>query len=313
MSHCILNLLPIQGGEASAFEAIAPEATHLYAKRSTVTAAQLAQATIVLGGPTPKDLSNVPNLQWFHTQWAGMDEYLGTVPFPKGCRISNSTGTNAQSVSEHMLAALLSLCRCIPQIRDYQNQQKWVNIGDCRTISGATVLVVGAGNIGRRFGKLCQSMGAHTLGLQRTPSAALEGFHSVHTMDELDALLPTADVVALCLPATPQTDNLMSAHRFSLMQEGSIFLNAGRGNSVDQTALLESLTSGHLWAASIDVTTPEPLPADHPLWRAPNLLLTPHCAGGMRLEVTRQNAIALAQENLRRYLSGAPLINEVHL
>ncbi len=309
MSDIIVNLLPLSPEERTQFETIAPEATHIYARRSTVTPEALSQATVILGWPRVDDLHLAPNLRWLHAMWAGVDEYVGKVAFPQGCRVTGSAGTNAQSVSEHMLACLLALCHRIPEASEGQLRRQWVTIGDYKTIQDATILVVGAGNIGRRFGKLCQGMGGHTVGLQRTPCAQLEGFHEVHTMDRLDELLPTADVVALCLPQTPATDHIMDSRRFPLMKEGAIFLNAGRGNAVEQPALIAALEGGGLWGAALDVTDPEPLPAEHPLWTAPNLLLTPHCAGGLRLAVTRDNIVALAQDNLRRYLAGEPLLN----
>lgn len=313
MSHYILNLLPLKGDDAQAFEAIVPQATHCYARRSNVTDEMLEQATIILGWPRPQDLSRAKNLRWFHSMFAGLDEYSDGKPYPQGCLMSGSAGANAQGVSQHMLASLLALCRRIPQARDAQLQHQWDYLGAPKTILGATVLVLGAGNIGRHFGKLCQSMGAHTIGFQRTPSNGLDGFHAVETMDKLDSLLPTADVVALCLPRTPETDHIMNRQRFSLMKSDGILLNAGRGNAIDQDALVDALQSGHLWAAALDVTDPEPLPTDHPLWTAPNLLLTPHCAGGVDIEFTRTNVIALALENLRRYMAEEPLLNQVVL
>ncbi len=310
MSHCILNFLPLQEGDAQAFEAIAPQATHLYARRSTVTTSMLAEATIILGAPTPDDLIHAKNLQWLHTMWSGLDEYMGKTASPH-CRMSTSTGANAQAVSEHMLAMLLAVCRRLPQARDGFVAGQWRKLGAPKNICGSTVLILGAGNIGGRFGKLCQALGAHTIGLRRTPCDGLEGFHQMETMDKLDSLLPTVDVVALSLPRTPETDNLLNSQRFALMKEGTVLINAGRGNAIDQAALLEALQKGTLWGAAIDVTEPEPLPQGDPLWSAPNLLLTPHCAGGVDTELTRSNVIRIAQENLRRYLAEEPLLNEV--
>ena len=130
-------------------------------------------------------------------------------------------------------------------------------------------------------------------------------------LEELDSLLPRADVVALTLPHTPQTVGLMDARRIDLMKEDAILISAGRGSVLDQEALARAMQGGKLWGAALDVTVPEPLPADSPLWDIPNLLLTPHVAGGMRLEVTRRTCIQMAQDNLRRYLAGEPLVNRV--
>lgn len=127
----------------------------------------------------------------------------------------------------------------------------------------------------------------------------------------LDRLLPQADVVALTLPHTPETDGLMDRARLARMKEDAVLLSAGRGTVLDQDALVELMNGGHLWGAALDVTTPEPLPEDSPLWDVPNLLLTSHVAGGLRLPVTRENCVRLALENLKRYLAGEPLENVV--
>ncbi len=313
MSDFILNLLPSTPEENAQLEAIAPQATHIQARRTNLTPELLSQATVILGWPRVSDLQSAPNLRWFHSMWAGLDEYQGKITLSQGCLVSGGAGTNAQAVSEHMLASLLALFRHIPKARDYQTQHQWGEIGKMKTLDGSTVLILGAGNIGQRFGKLCQAMGAHTIGLRRTPGTAPQGLHQLHTMDKLEDLLPQADVVALCLPQTNDTNHIINASRLSLMKEDAVLLNAGRGNAIHQPALIDALTQGKLWGAALDVTDPEPLPADDPLWDTPNLLITPHCAGGMRLEITRKNTINLAAENLRRYLTGEPLINQTSL
>ena len=180
-----------------------------------------------------------------------------------------------------------------------------------KTILGGTVLVAGAGHVGSDFARLCQGLGARTIGLKRTVSGPVEGFDEVYPMDELDRLLPQADVVSLVLPHSPQTVRLMDGRRIALMKNDAILLSAGRGSVLDQDALAAAMTAGKLWGAALDVTDPEPLPPDSPLWDVPNLLLTPHVAGGMRLEITRRKCVEMAQENLRRYLAGEKLVNQV--
>ena len=272
MSEYILNLLPLHEGEREEFESIAPGAVHVYAGRSTVTPEQLAAATIIFGWPRPEAMGAAVNLKWFQTMWAGADDYAGKLP--EGVLFTSSSGSNSRSVAEHMLTCLLSLCRCLPAYRDSQRARRWKDEGPMKTILGACVLVVGVG-----------------------------------TMDELDALLPRADVVALVVPHSPETAGLIGADRIALMKDDAILLSAGRGSVLDQAALAEAMGTGKLWGAALDVTTPEPLPAGSPLWELPNLLLTPHVAGGMRLEITRRRCVEMAQENLRRYLAGEELEN----
>ena len=180
-----------------------------------------------------------------------------------------------------------------------------------KCVRGSTVLVVGAGHIGSTFAAMCQGLGAHTLGLKRTVRGTVEGFDQVFPMERLDDLLPQADIVVLVVPHSPQTVGLMNEDRLRRMKEGAILLSAGRGSVLDQDALARVMGEGHLWGAALDVTTPEPLPQDSPLWDIPNLLITPHVAGGMRLEITRRACIEMAQDNLKRYLAGQPLENLV--
>ena len=311
MSDYIINLLPLQGDERAEFEAIAPDATHVYAGRRTVTPEQLAAATVVLGWPRPSDMPKCVNLKWFQTMWAGSDEYAAPGIIPEGAMLTSSSGSNRLSVAEHMLGMLMALCRRLPTYRDSQREHKWEDEGAMKTIFGGTVLVVGAGNIGSTFAGMCKALGAKTVGLKRTVTGPVAGFDEVRTMAELDELLPRADVVALVVPHSPETEGLMNRERIAMMKDDAILLSCGRGTVLDQDALVEAMNGGKLWGAGLDVTVPEPLPADSPLWDIPNLILTPHVAGGMRLEITRRTCIEMAQDNLRRYLAGEPLKNRV--
>ena len=199
MAEYILNLLPVTEEEKAAFQEAAPRAVHVCAGRRTVTAEQLEQATILFGWPRPADLSRAPRLKWFQSMWAGTDEYLAPGVLPEGVVLTSSAGSNSQSVAEHALACLLALCRRLPQCRDQQRERLWTDPGKMKTLSGATVLVAGAGHIGSWFAGLCRGLGAHTVGLKRDVSRPVEGFDRLAVMEELDGLLPQADVVALML------------------------------------------------------------------------------------------------------------------
>lgn len=311
MSEHILNLLPLKEGDREAFEALAPDAVHVYAGRRSVTPQQLEEATIIFGWPRAEELHYAKNLKWLQTMWAGTDEYEGEGILPPGVIMSSSSGSNSLSVAEHMLACVMALCRRLPTYRDSQKQHRWTDEGNMKTIHGGTVLVVGAGHIGSAFAGMCRALGARTVGLKRTVEGPVEGFDRVFPLEKLEELLPQADVVALCLPHNAQSAGLMDERRILLMKDDAILINAGRGTVLDQDALVRVMQSGRLWGAALDVTVPEPLPADSPLWDIPNLLLTPHVGGGMRLEITRKKCIEIALENLRRYLAGEPLVNRV--
>ena len=311
MSEHILNLLPLKEGEREAFEALAPDAVHVYAGRKSVTPQQLEEATIIFGWPKAEQLHYARNLKWLQTMWAGTDEYEGEGILPPGVIMSSSSGSNSLSVAEHMLASVLALCRRLPTYRDSQRMHRWTDEGVMKTIYGGTVLVVGAGHIGSTFAGMCRALGARTIGLKRTVRGPVEGFDQVFPLDQLDELLPQADVVALCLPHNAQSAGLIDQRRIGRMKDDGILVNAGRGSVLDQDALIQAMQGGKLWGAALDVTVPEPLPQDSPLWDIPNLLLTPHVGGGMRLEITRKKCVEIALDNLRRYLAGEPLVNRV--
>lgn len=308
MSEHILNMFPLIPEERPLFEALMPDAVWEYPHRNTVTDEQLSNATIIMGWPKAEELYKAKNLHWLQALWMGVDEFVAPGILPSHVTITSCVGAYRQAVSEHMLATLLSLCRKLPQYRDNQLQHQWKDLGQVRTIRGATVLVVGAGEIGCEFAKLCQHMGAHTVGLKRTVTAPLAGFDELDTMDHLDQRLPQADVVALIVPHTPDTIHLLNAHRISLMKPDAILISDGRGSVLDQDALASAMTSGHLWGAALDVTAPEPLPSGSPLWDIPNLLLTPHVAGGIRMEVSRKSAVDFALSNFSRYVNHEPLL-----
>lgn len=312
MPEVILNMLPLKEEERAAFEAAAPQAIHLYAGRKTVTEEQLAQATVIFGSPKPEDLPKAVNLKWFQSMWAGTDEYTQPNRIPAGAMLTCSSGSNSRSVAEHMLASLLALYRQLPACRDQQKAHVWKDFPKMKTMLGAFVLVVGAGNVGADFAQLCKALGAETtVGVKRSASGPIPGFDRVCTLDQLDELIPQADVVALTLPHSEQTRGIMSRARLEAMKDDAVLLNGGRGTALDQEALVQLMMGGKLWGAALDVTDPEPLPADSPLWDVPNLILTPHVAGGMRLELTRRNCVGQALENLNRYQAGQPLKNVV--
>lgn len=307
MSEHILNMFPINEEEKAQFEALMPDAVWEYPRRSTLTAEQVSKATIILGPPKPSDLVHAKNLHWLQSLWMGVDDYAAPGVLPDSVTITACVGAYRQTVSEHMLTTLLALCRKLPQCRDNQLKHQWVDVKKMRSIRGATILVVGAGVIGGDFARLCKALGAHTVGLKRTVTGPIDGFDELDTMENLDARLPQADVVALILPHAPETVKLMDARRLALMKPDAILLSDGRGTVLDQDALAAAMTGGHLWGAALDVTDPEPLPADSPLWDIPNLLLTPHVAGGIRMEVSRKSAVTFCLKNFERYVKGQPL------
>lgn len=316
----ILNLLRLNEAEREAFKAAAPNAEHLFrpvttqARSADASAMEgdLARATVILGCVSPQALAGCKNLKWVQTWSAGVDPYMAPGVLPEGCMLSSAVGAYGPAVSEHMLAAALALMKRLPTYRDCQRDGVWSREWrSVRSFQGSTVLLLGTGDIGSHFARFSKALGAHTVGLSRRPEREIQGIDELRPFSELDAWLPQADVVAMSLPSTPETRHLMDERRLGLMREDAILVNAGRGDGVDCMALAQVLKAGKLWGAALDVTEPEPLPAGHPLWDCPNLLLTPHTAGGDNLEDTLHRIAAIALENLRRYLAGEELRNRM--
>ena len=310
----ILHLLPLTDEQKAAFQAAAPNEEHLFLPTSDrqgasdIPADWRERATVLMGFVPPADLKAFPRLKWVQSWNAGVDPYLVPGVLPDGVILTCAAGAYGPAVSEHLLAMLLAIYKRLPAYRDQQSARTWADLGHVRSLRGETVLVGGTGDIGRHFAHLCRALSAKTvMGLHRTDTPA-EGFDQTFPLSEIDALLPQADVVALALPHNPGTAGLMDRRRLLLMKPDAVLLNAGRGSAIDCTALAEVLSLGHLLGTGLDVTDPEPLPPDHPLWDAPRALITPHTAGGYNhMQVTLDQLQALFLDNLGRFLSGQPL------
>jgi phosphoglycerate dehydrogenase-like enzyme len=249
----------------------------------------------------PGLFDELPQLKVIQSLSAGVDWLLPKVP--PGIVVCRAVGVHDGPVSEWVVAAILAMQRRLPELVEFQHRGEWNRstaeppaIDD---LDGHTVLIVGHGSIGRAVAARLAPFGAQVIGVARR---ARDGAQPVSALPDL---VPQADVLVDLLPLTPETEHFVDAAFLSRMKPGALFVNAGRGKTVDTDALLESLRSGRIRAA-LDVTDPEPLPADHPLWHAPNILITPHIAGA----VTRWQArgYRFAGEQIRRLAAAEPLI-----
>lgn len=314
----IINLLNISEAQQALFCAAAPGIEQVFPAREsmrgmcgTVAAEEYASATVILGNAPPSLVRESSELRWLQTSSAGVDAYLVPGLLRENTMLTSAIGAFGQAVSEHMFALLWALLKRLPGYRDQQSDAVWNSLGQVKTLCGAVVLIAGAGDIGSAFGTLCKAVGAHTVGLRRDAQKPADGIDEMHTLSSLDALLPQADVVALFLPHSQETAGLMDERRLRLMKPDAVLLNGGRGSAVDVDALAEVLEQGHLWGAGLDVTAPEPLSAEHPLWRQERALITPHVAGFDHLPATKERVIDIALENLKRYVAGTPLHNRM--
>jgi len=246
-------------------------------------------------------------LRWIQDLAAGPGPVL-QAGFPDDVLLTSGRSLHDRTVAEHALALTLAAARHVHRAVRAQIGHRWASeIGGLQphdnaqgftTLRDATVVIWGFGSIGRTLAPLCTALGANVIGVARSPRS--EG--SVTVVDDVDAVLPEADVLVMILPTTPSTDRALDARRLALLRPAAWLVNVGRGSTVDEDALADALHAGGLAGAALDVTQTEPLPVDSPLWDLPNVILTPHAAGGRPL-----GAAALITANARALQRGEPL------
>ncbi|AEB11560.1 2-hydroxyacid dehydrogenase [Marinithermus hydrothermalis] len=244
-------------------------------------------------------LARMPRLRVVQTLSAGVDWILPLVP--PGVTLADARGVHDTPVAEWVVGAILAMYKRFPEFRDFQRRSRWepLKLAD---LEGQVVLILGYGSIGEAVEARLKPFGVRVLRVARRPRPG------VHPPEMLAALLPEADVVVLLLPLTRETEGMVDARFLARMKPGALLVNAARGRVVRTPALLEALEAGRIRAV-LDVTDPEPLPEDHPLWRAPGVYITPHVAGSSPRFLAR--AYALVREQVCRYLEGRPLRNVV--
>jgi phosphoglycerate dehydrogenase-like enzyme len=261
-----------------------------------------AQIWVPRGGtglPDDGFLEGLPRLRLVQLLSAGAERFAGRLP--DGVLLCNARGAHTPATAEWVVTATLAAQRGIPFFVREQDAHRWT-FATHRSLHGAGVLVVGAGDIGREVARMMAPFDVEVTFVART---ARDG---VRATADLPELLPHADVVVLVVPVTPETTGLVDTAFLAAMKDDALLVNAARGVVVDTEALTVELTTGRLRAA-LDVTDPEPLPPDHPLWSAPGLLLTPHVGG--ETPQTGARAAAAVADQVRRVLDGAPLVNVV--
>ena len=275
----------------------------------------LEHAEIAFGQPHPQQVIACASLKWVHLDSAGYTRYdredVRNALASRGGILTNSSSVYDDPCAQHVLAMMLALARRLPHsFLNQQTAREWPYVElrrECHLLGGQTALLLGFGSIGRRLTEMLMPLHMNVIATRRTPRG--DEPIRVFPESETDALLPTADHVVNILPDTPATSRFFGASRFARMKSTAVFYNIGRGTTVDQEALVAALFNRQISAAFLDVTDPEPLPADHPLWRAPNCFITPHTGGGHHDEFEQLVLHFLA--NLGRYERGQPLCDRV--
>jgi phosphoglycerate dehydrogenase-like enzyme len=246
----------------------------------------------------------MPDLAAVQLLSAGADAWAGRLP--EHVTLCDARGVHDSSTAEWVVAAILAYVRDFPGFARAQARRQWsyADFAPTDELAGKRILLVGAGSIGAAVHARLVPFEVDVTLVARNARPA----DNVHAVSELPKLLPAADVVVLIVPLTEETRGMADARFLAAMSDGALLVNAARGPVVDTAALTAEVATGRLGAA-LDVTEPEPLPADHPLWEQPNVLLTPHVAGSVRGLLPR--AYRLVGQQLRRFVAGEPLVNRV--
>ena len=268
-------------------------------------------ANIIIGNVPPKLIKGSQNLKWLQLNSAGTDGYLDEGILPKGAMLTNATGAYGLAISEYMIATLLLMMKKLDRYLLNQSMCQWKDEGTISSIYGARILVVGMGDIGSEFAKKVHAMGASVVGVTRTQKECPSFTEKMITLNQIDEEIGQADVVVSSLPGSSSTYQIFNKDMFDKMKKGSFFVNVGRGNAVNSIDLVDALESDHLAGAALDVTDPEPLPEDHPLWKAKNVVITPHVSGFFHLPETFERVVRISVDNLRRFEAGSELQNIV--
>lgn len=273
-----------------------------------------AEAAAISWESPPIDdiLDAAPALQWLHQRGAGIDRIATPRLLASRLLLTNGSGNHAPNIAEHVLGLMLAFARQLPALIHAQRERRWQPPAarSLFELSGQTLVVVGFGAIGRALAQRAGALGMKVIGVRRSaPATPGDGMARIVAMAELDAVLADADHVAIAAPLTAQTRDLFSTQRFAAMKPGAYLYNVGRGAIVDHAAVLAALRSGRLAGAGLDVTEPEPLPPDSPLWDEPNVIVTAHSSGLTPRSFERYQALLV--DNLRRFARGEPLLNVV--
>ncbi len=263
---------------------------------------------------TPDFLAAASQLVWAQSPSAGVAWLLEREGILERDEIvvTNMQGIHGPAIAEHVFGMLLTLTRDISYHQQAERRGEWNRRGSGReaiTLSGRTMLVVGLGGIGSEVARRAKGFDMEVLATRRSPTDPPAYVDRLGTAADLEAMLPLADVVVLCVPLTDETEGMMNERTLGLMKPGAYLVNIARGKVVDTDALVGALESGRIAGACLDVTEPEPLTAGHPLWSMPNVVITPHVAS--RGALTGERRAALLEANLRRFGAGEPLLNVV--
>ncbi|MDX2270337.1 MAG: D-2-hydroxyacid dehydrogenase [Cyanobacteriota bacterium] len=263
--------------------------------------------------PTPvlnRMLQSAPAIRWLHTPTVGVNHLLTPALLALNPILTNGAGANAIPIAEYVLTMMLSHTKQLTKLQALHQDHHWLRGLELEELKDQTLLVLGAGNIGREIAKRADAFGVKVWGSRRHPEP-MPYFERVVGSQQWQALVPEVDFLIIATPLTPETTGMVNAAVLQAMRPTAYLINIARGGIVDQTDLVTALQSGWIAGATLDALWTEPLPAESPLWTLPNLFITPHCSGFSPAVARR--SLDLFLDNLNRYLSGIHLRNQVDI
>jgi phosphoglycerate dehydrogenase-like enzyme len=286
----------------------------LPAKDRAEAARLAADADAVIGFCTPEVLAAGGRIRWIQVLSAGVERCVGIPGFTgRGIVLTNMQKIAGPVMSEHVIAFMLALTRGFASYVPLQMRGEWrddaVPSARMWSVEGRTMLVVGLGGIGTETARRAHALGMNVIAIRNSGRHGPPFVAEVGLAPDLRAFAGRADVIVNTLPLTAETRGVFDAAFFDAAKRGALFINVGRGASVVTADLVAALADGRIGGAGLDVTDPEPLPPDHPLWRAPNVLITPHVSA--EIDTGDGPRWLVARENLRRYVAGGKLLSEV--
>lgn len=304
----ILVTIPVQEHTKTQWENTFPY-TFLYTNDvQSLSESDRQEIEIVFGEITKEIAAQLPNLKWVQLFSAGANTFTW---LPEEVTLTNAYGSYGPGIGEYLVSATLMAIKNFPDYILAQEKHEWKALQEPRTISSLKVLSIGMGSIGSAYLKTMHSLGATCYGVCRSEKEMPDYVEALYTPQTVDEILPSCDVVALSLPETPDTIHFLNQQRLDSMKDDAILLNVGRGSAIDSEALVKCLKKGKFHTVILDVTEPEPLPKNHPLWNFKNVVITPHVSGRYTSNIHYEKVIAVVNENLKRYMANEDFIHTV--
>jgi phosphoglycerate dehydrogenase-like enzyme len=282
---------------------------------SAATPKEIAAADAAIGVCSAEVLAQAKQLQWIQWPAAGVDRCVQQpLVHERHLLLTNLQRTMGPSMAEHVLGMMFALSRHFDYFFRQQQQAHWSSEAtspQLADLDGKTVLVVGLGGIGTEVARRTHAIGMRVIATRASGRTGPDFVSYVGLPDELPKLAKDADFIVNCAPLTPETTGIFNREFFAGLKTGAYFISVGRGRSTITADLIDALSSGRLAGAGLDVVDPEPLPADSPLWHAPNVIITPHVSADTTVSAGQRNLVLI--ENLRRYTAGEPMISVVDI